>query len=212
MGARTTAMRGNDNNEVTGLEFNNGESLDADMVVMATGVRPNIGLAKACGLQYDRGILVNDVMQTFDPAIYAVGECVQHRGQLFGLVAPTYDQAKVCANQLAEMGIARYIQKAQATQLKITGIHAFSAGRFDASEGCDVITYFDQQLGHYKKLVLEDDRLVGAVLYGDTQDGGWFFDLIQQQTDITPIRDQLIFGKDFCQWPEQGSAPLPEAA
>ena len=212
MNAATESITGNTNNEATGLNFKDGRQLDVDMVVMATGVMPNIELAKSCGLQTDRGILVNDVMQTFDPAIYAVGECVQHRGQLFGLVAPGYDQARVCANHLAEMGIARYIQKALATQLKITGIHAFSAGQFENVTGSEEITFFDGQLGHYKKLVLVGNHLVGAVLYGDTQDGGWFFELIQQQTDIAPIRDQLIFGKDFCQWPEQASDHLPEAA
>ncbi|MEE2729591.1 MAG: FAD-dependent oxidoreductase [Pseudomonadota bacterium] len=212
MNAATDSIQGNTNNEVCGLKFKDGRQLVVDMVVMATGVQPNVALAKSSGLQCDRGILVNDVMQSFDPAIYAVGECVQHRGQLFGLVAPGYDQARVCANHLAEMGIARYTQKALATQLKITGIQAFSAGQFDHVPDSEEITFFDGQLGHYKKLVIKDNRLVGAVLYGDTQDGGWFFDLIQQQTDISPIRDQLIFGKDFCQWPEQATAPLPAAA
>ncbi|MEC8812039.1 MAG: NAD(P)/FAD-dependent oxidoreductase [Ketobacter sp.] len=212
MGAMTAAIEGNEQGEVERLQFKDGTHLDVDMVVMATGVKPNIELAKNSGLQCDRGILVNDVLQTFDPAIYAVGECIQHRGQLFGLVAPTYEQARVCANHLAEMGIARYIQTAQATQLKITGIHAFSAGVFDNAEGGEEITFFDQAMGHYKKLVIKDNTLVGAVLYGDTQDGGWFFELIQQQTDISAIRDQLIFGKDFCTGAQQDPEHLPEAA
>lgn len=211
MNAFTDRLIGNAEGEVTQLQFKDGSQLDVDMVVMATGVIPNIDLAKSCGLQCERGILVNDVLQTYDPAIYSVGECIQHRGQLFGLVAPTYEQARVCANHLAEMGIARYIQKAQATQLKITGIQAFSAGEFEETGQQDIITFFDEQLGLYKKLVLDGNQLVGAVLYGDTQDGGWFFELIQQKTDISPIRDQLIFGKDFCQWPAQAT-PLPEAA
>jgi len=211
MNTATDSIQGNELGEVTGLRFKDGSSLQVDMVVMATGVTPNIGLAKSCGLHCEKGILVNDVMQTFDPAIYAIGECVQHRGQLFGLVAPTFEQARVCANHLAEMGIARYIPKAQATQLKITGIHAFSAGQFKETDDNQVITYFDTELDHYKKLVIKDNKLVGAVLYGDTQDGGWFFDLIQQQTNINPIRDQLIFGKDFCQWPTQAEN-LPAAA
>lgn len=212
MNAATKSIEGNELGEVTRLHFKDGASLDVDMVVMATGVKPNIELASNSGLQCDRGIQVNDVLQTYDPAIYAVGECVQHRGQLFGLVAPTYEQARVCANHLAEMGIARYIQTAQATQLKITGIHAFSAGTFNNVEGSDEITYFDQALGHYKKLVIKDNVLLGAVLYGDTQDGGWFFELIQQQTDISSIRDQLIFGKDFCTWQQPDAEHLPEAA
>ena len=199
MNARTCAFSGTDRGEVSSIHFEDGRSLDTDMVVLATGIKPNIALAQQCGLQCNGGILVNDVMQTYDPAIYAVGECVQHRGQLFGLVAPLFDQAAVCANHLAEMGISRYIPKSQATKLKITGINAFSAGDFLGDSESENIVFIDNQQGHYKKLVIKGNHLVGAVLYGDTQDGPWLFDLINTTTDITPFRDQLIFGKDFCQ-------------
>lgn len=198
MNARTSRFVGDDQQNVRAIEFADGTTLEVDMVVTATGIVPNVELAQASGLQTGNGILVNDTLQTFDPAIYAVGECVEHRGRLFGLVAPLYDQARVCANHLAEMGIARYVQKPEATKLKITGINAFSAGDFHGDEHCEVITFEDQGLGHYRKLVLRGNQLIGAILYGDTQDGAWFFDLIQQQTDISQLRDTLIFGRDFC--------------
>ncbi len=210
LNARTSALTGNSQGDVDELHFKDGRSLHADMVVMATGVIPNRELALNSGLPCDKGILVNDVLQTYDPAIYAVGECVQHRGEVFGLVAPTYEHAKVCANHLAEFGIARYIQKAQATKLKITGINAFSAGDFLGDEQSEFITFHDRSLGHYKKLVISENHLIGAVLYGDTQDGAWLFDLIQQKTPIQPIRDQLIFGKDFCT--SEAALELPAVA
>ncbi len=211
MNARTSGFSGDVHGNVQQLHFADGRSLLADMVVMATGITPNVELARAAGLQCNNGILVSDTLQTFDPAIYAVGECVQHRGQLFGLLAPLYDQARVCANHLAELGIARYVQKAQATKLKITGINVFSAGNFLGDHAAETITFHDRALGHYKKLVLKDNRLEGVILYGDTQDGAWFFDLIQQRADISAWRDLLIFGKDFCLDPQQNS-PYSAAA
>jgi len=144
-------------------------------------------------LQVDKAILVNDTLQTFDPRVYAVGECVQHRGALFGLVAPLYDQAKVCANHLAEMGISRYIQKPTATTLKVSGVALFSAGDFN-HEAADKLIYRDPARGVYKKLCVADGRLVGAVLYGDTQDGAWYFDLIREGRDVRHLRDDLLFG------------------
>ncbi|HVK99236.1 MAG TPA: FAD-dependent oxidoreductase [Dongiaceae bacterium] len=211
MNARTSRICDDGHGNAHSVHFSDGRKLEADMLVLATGIVPNVELARDSGLQCDNGILVNDTLQTFDPSIYAVGECVQHRGQLFGLVAPLYDQARVCANQLAEMGIARYVQKAQATKLKITGINVFSAGNFMGGEGTEAITLHDRALGHYKKLVLKDGHLEGVILYGDTQDGAWLFDLIQQRRDITRWRDQLIFGKDFCQEDAQ-HAPVSAAA
>lgn len=196
--ARTRAFVGDEQGNVCGIEFSDGRRLDVDMVVTATGITPNVELAHNSGLQCADGILVNDTLQTFDPAIYAVGECVQHRGRLFGLVAPLYDQARVCANHLAEVGFARYVQKPEATQLKITGIHAFSAGDFLGQDGDECLIWQDHEMGVYRKLVLRQNRLIGAILYGDTQDGAWFFELIQQHTEIGAWRDQLIFGKDFC--------------
>lgn len=207
--AQTEAIEGNADGEVCAIRFNNFPRIETDMVVMAVGVRPNIALAKTCGLQTGHGILVNDTMQTFDPAIYAVGECVQHRGDIFGLVAPLFEQAKVCANHLAEMGIAIYVKKPTATQLKITGINVYSAGDFIGDAQCEYLHYHDKTQGHYKRLVLRGNRLIGAVLYGDTQDGGWYFGMINSHTPIESIRDSLIFGKTYC---ESGLAPLAQAA
>jgi len=175
------------------LHFKDGSELPCDLLVMAVGVRPNVALARSMGLQVDKAILVNDTLQTFDPRVYAVGECVQHRGALFGLVAPLYDQAKVCANHLAEMGISRYIQKPTATTLKVSGVALFSAGDFN-HEAADKLIYRDPARGVYKKLCVADGRLVGAVLYGDTQDGAWYFDLIREGRDVSHLRDDLLFG------------------
>ena len=175
------------------LHFKDGSELPCDLLVMAVGVRPNVALARSMGLQVDKAILVNDTLQTFDPRVYAVGECVQHRGALFGLVAPLYDQAKVCANHLAEMGISRYIQKPTATTLKVSGVALFSAGDFN-HEAADKLIYRDPARGVYKKLCVADGRLVGAVLYGDTQDGAWYFDLIREGRDVRHLRDDLLFG------------------
>jgi nitrite reductase (NADH) large subunit len=207
--AQTEAIEGNAEGEVCALRFKNLPRIETDMIVMAVGVRPNIALAKSSGLQTAHGILVNDTLQTFDPAIYAVGECVQHRGDIFGLVAPLFEQAKVCANHLAEMGIARYVRKPTATQLKITGINVYSAGDFIGDEHCEYLHYHDKTQGHYKRLVVRGDRLIGAVLYGDTQDGGWYFNLINDNTPINTIRDSLIFGKIYC---DSGLSPLAQAA
>lgn len=196
--AQADVIEGNEQGEVCGMTFKNFPRVDADMVVMAVGVRPNIELAKSCGLQTGHGIHVNDTLQTFDPAIYSVGECVQHRGNVFGLVAPLFEQAKVCANHLAEMGIAVYVKKPTATQLKITGINVFSAGDFIGGDDCEYLHYHDQTQGHYKRLVMRDGLLVGTVLYGDTQDGAWYFDMINRKTPVSALRDTLIFGRQFC--------------
>ena len=179
--------------KLSALHFKDGSELPCDLLVMAVGVRPNVALARAMGLQVDKAILVNDTLQTFDPRVYAVGECVQHRGALFGLVAPLYDQAKVCANHLAEMGISRYEQKPTATTLKISGVALFSAGEFNHAEA-DKLYYRDPSRGTYKKLCVLNGRLVGAVLYGDTQDGAGYFDLIREGRDVSHLRDQLLFG------------------
>jgi nitrite reductase (NADH) large subunit len=162
---------------------------------MAVGIRPNVALAKQIGLQVDKAILVNDTMQTFDPRIYAVGECVQHRGSLFGLVAPLYEQASVCATHLAQMGIGRYVQKATATTLKVSGVNLFSAGDFSGANA-EAIVLRDSSVGVYKRLFIKENKLIGAVLFGDVQDGNWYFDLIRQQQDVSQMRDHLLFGKE----------------
>jgi nitrite reductase (NADH) large subunit len=179
------------------IRFKNGTEIDTDLVVMAVGVRPNIELAKSSGLQCERGILVDDTLQTYSPNIYAVGECVQHRNQTFGLVAPLYEQAKVCANHLAEMGIAHYLTAPTATKLKVTGINLFSAGDFIGDEDSESLIYADPARYVYKKLVLKDNKIIGVVLYGDTHDGNWYFSLLNEQQDISAMREFILFGQQF---------------
>jgi nitrite reductase (NADH) large subunit len=180
---------------VTGIRFKDGQELPADLVVMAVGIRPNIDLAKKTGLYCERGIIVNDTLQTYDPRIYAVGECVQHRHKLYGLVAPLFEQAKVCANHLANLGYSRYDGSVTSTKLKVTGIDLFSAGDFRGNENTDDLVFQDPSQGIYKKIVIEDNRIKGAVLYGDTVDGAWYFQLMRDGTDISAQRDRLLFGQ-----------------
>ncbi|MFL6575401.1 MAG: nitrite reductase small subunit NirD [Povalibacter sp.] len=179
---------------VSALLFDDGSQIDADLVVMAVGIRPNIELARTAGLRCERGVLVNDTMQTFDPSIYAVGECVQHRNSTYGLVAPLFDQAKVCATHLAEFGIGHYKGSVVSTQLKVTGIDLFSAGDFTGSATSESLVMKDARRGIYKHIVIENNKVRGAVLYGDVKDGPWYFDLMRQGKDIGPLRDKLLFG------------------
>jgi nitrite reductase (NADH) large subunit len=171
------------------------EVLPADLVVMAVGIRPNTALAESAGLHCERGIVVNDTLQTFDPRIYAVGECVSHRGVTYGLVAPLFEMAKVCANHLALHGIARYTGSVTATKLKVTGIDLYSAGNFTGGADCEEIVLSDPVGGVYKRLVIKDDKLIGSVLYGDTVDGAWYFKLLRQHRNVSDIRDRLMFGE-----------------
>ena len=192
MPAKTTAILGE--RRVTGVRFDDGAQLDADLIVMAAGVRPNVDLASQAGLRCERGVLVDDTLQTFDPSIYAVGECVQHRKNTFGLVAPLWEQARVCATHLAEVGVSRYRGTLTATRLKVTGIDVYSAGEFANADGAETLVLRDARRGIYKRLVIRNNRLRGAILYGDARDGSWYFDLITSGTDITAIRDSLLFG------------------
>jgi nitrite reductase (NADH) large subunit len=201
MPAKTVAVLGVERAE--GLRFEDGTELPADLIVMAAGVRPNTELAQSAGLRCERGIVVDDTMQTFDPSIYAVGECVQHRKNTFGLVAPLWDQARVCAIHLAELGVSRYRGTLPATQLKVTGIELYSAGEFSADDGAETLVMRDPRRGVYKRLVIRDNRLRGAVLYGDAQHGQWYFDLMVGGRDITALRDHLLFGPP----PEAADAP-----
>jgi nitrite reductase (NADH) large subunit len=183
------------NGRVQGVRFKDGSEVEADLVVMGVGIVPNTELAKATGLHCERGIVVNDVMQTFDPAIYAVGECAQHRGIAYGLVAPLFEQGKVAANQLANLGYAHYQGSVTSTKLKVTGIDLFSAGDFNESEGDEVMVLQDPGSGTYKKLVINDNRIKGAVLYGDTIDGTWYFQLMREDTSIADFRKTILFGQ-----------------
>ncbi|MGO1000989.1 nitrite reductase large subunit NirB [Lysobacter sp. CA196] len=191
----THELLGNAQGEVTAVRFSDGSEEPADLVVMAVGIRPNIQLAQASGIHCARGIVVNDSLQTFDPRVYAVGECVSHRGIAYGLVAPLFEQAKVCANHLANYGIGIYSGSVSSTKLKVTGIDLFSAGNFMGGDGSEEIVLSDPAGGVYKKLVIKDDRLIGACLYGDTNDGGWYFKLLKDGSRIDDRRDQLMFGE-----------------
>ena len=191
----TKEIVGDDNGHVKAIRFADGLEVPAQLVVMAVGIRPNTTLAEASGIHCNRGIVVNDTMQTYDPRIYAVGECVSHRGTAYGLVAPLFEMAKVCANHLANFGIGRYQGSVTSTKLKVTGIDLFSAGEFMGGEDTEEIVLTDPVGGVYKKLVLKGDRLIGACLYGDTVDGSWYFKLLREGKDIGQIRDTLMFGE-----------------
>ena len=182
---------------VRAVRFKDGLELPADLVVMAVGIRPNTALAESAGIHCNRGIVVSDTLQTFDPRIYAVGECVSHRGIAYGLVAPLFEQATVCANHLAHHGIGRYQGSVTSTKLKVTGIDLFSAGDFMGGEGTEEIVLHDPAGGVYKKLVVKDNKLVGGVMYGDTADGPWYFQLLKDGRDVHEQRDRLIFGQSL---------------
>jgi nitrite reductase [NAD(P)H] large subunit len=196
IGAQTSELVGNAQGRVTGVKFKDGSEIASDLVVMAAGIRPNTELAERAGLHCCRGIVVNDTMQTItDPRIYAVGECAAHRGIAYGLVAPLFEQGKVCATHLAQFGIGRYSGSQTSTKLKVTGIDLFSAGNFMGGEGTEEIVLSDPLGGVYKKLVIQNDKLVGACLYGDTVDGSWYFKLLREGRPIGDLRDRLMFGE-----------------
>jgi nitrite reductase (NADH) large subunit len=192
---QTAELVRGESGRVCAVRFKDGETIPADLVVMAVGIRPNTTLAESAGLRCERGLVVNDTMQTFDPRIYAVGECANHRGIAYGLVAPLFEQAKVCANHLAEHGVAQYQGSMTSTKLKVTGIDLFSAGHFMGGEGYEEIVFQDPGRGAYKKLLLKDNKLAGAVLYGDTLDGAWYFELMRDGNDVSDYRDKLLFGR-----------------
>jgi nitrite reductase (NADH) large subunit len=192
LAAHTQALEGNGRVQVVRLE--DGSSIAADLVIVAAGITPRTDLARACGLHCDRGILVDDTLQTFDPAIYAVGECVQHRGNTYGLVAPLWEQARVCAAHLAERGVTRYRGSQPNSQLKVSGIEVFSAGDHGKQAAAETIRYSDRAAGIYRRLWLRDNRLQAAVLFGDTRNSGWYAKLIEQQQDISALRETLLLG------------------
>ncbi|NOT68996.1 MAG: NAD(P)/FAD-dependent oxidoreductase [Methylophilaceae bacterium] len=181
---------------VTALHLKDGRELAADLVVMAIGIRPNFALAQAAGIHCHHGIVVSDTMQTYDPRVYAVGECVAHRGISYGLVAPLFEMAKVCATHLANFGIGLYKGSVTSTKLKVTGIDLFSAGDFRGGVDTEEIILHDAVGGVYKKLVIKDDKIIGSVLYGDTTEGSWYFQMLRDGKPIHEIRDHLLFGQD----------------
>ncbi len=185
-----------ENGRVAKVRFADGDEIPAELVVMAVGIRPNTALAESCGLLCNRGIVVSDTLQTYDPRIYAVGECASHRGTAYGLVAPLFEMAKVCANHLALLGFGRYQGSVTSTKLKVTGIDLFSAGNFTGNEQSEEIVLHDAVGGVYKKLVIENNQIVGSVMYGDTADGAWYFQLMRDGQAIGEIRDHLMFGQN----------------
>ena len=196
MGAQTQELVGGPDGRVTAIKFKDGTEAPADLVVMAVGIRPNTALAESMRLHCNKGIVVTDTLQTVtDARIYSVGECAAHRGIAYGLVAPLFEQAKVAANHLAQFGIGRYVGSLTSTKLKVTGIDLFSAGEFMGGVGTEEIVMSDPFSGVYKKLVIKDDKLIGACLYGDTVDGSWYFKLLRDGRSVADIRDKLMFGE-----------------
>jgi len=194
LNAETVGVRGRGRAEAVLLK--DSRRLEADLVVVAAGIRPNIDLARTADLGIDRGILVDDHLQTSRPDIHAIGECAEHRGVCYGLVEPAYDQARALAAHLAGESV-RYPGSVLATNLKVSGVKVFSAGDFLGAPGTESIVLTDPGVGTYKKLVIAGDRLTGAVLFGDTADGLWYLDLIRSATSITGIRDDLMFGRSL---------------
>jgi nitrite reductase (NADH) large subunit len=197
MSAMTTEILGEE--KVSGLRFKDGREIPADLVVMTAGIRPNIELAKAAGLHCAHGIVVDDTMQTYDPKVYAVGECVQHRSRVYGLVAPLWDQAKVCAAHLAGAGHLRYPGSVVSTRLKVTGIELYSAGALNKEPTMDELVLRDPDAGVYKRLLLRDGRICGVLLFGEARDASWYQQLMEDKTDTTPFRDALLFGPSYAE-------------
>ena len=193
LGAHSEEIVGQDG-QVTALRLKDGRVLPCDILVMAVGIRPNAALAKAAGLQVNRGVVVDDQMRTSDPSIFAVGECAEHRGIAYGLVAPIWDMCRTLAQALTE-GEGAYEGSVLSTRLKVSGVDVFSAGRFSGGEGCEDIVFRDAGRGVYKRLVLEDGKVAGAVLFGDAVDGNWYFDLMKSGRDVADIRETLVFGQ-----------------
>ena len=185
---RTQAFLGDRRGQVRAVQLEDGRQITADLVVQAIGIVPDIRLARDAGLACRQGVLTDDTLQTYDPAIYAVGECVEHRHRTFGLVAPLYEQARVCAAHLMEVGHRRYIYRDSPTRLKVSGVSVFAAGE---QQGDTSLVWRDPVSGHYRRLWLEGNRLTGAVLYGETSGGAWYEK--QLGKDISRWRDQLLF-------------------
>jgi nitrite reductase (NADH) large subunit len=194
--------------KVQGVELDTGEIIPATLVVMAVGIRPNVGLAREAGLEVNRGVVTDDRMQTSDPNIFALGECVEVGGHVYGLVAPLYEMAKVMAAKLADAEDKRFVHSDTPTKLKVTGIDLYSIGDFADGEDREEIILRDAAAGIYKRVILQDNRIIGTVLFGETADGAWFNDLKKKEVDISEMRDTLIFGQAF----QGGASADPLAA
>ncbi|GLK43457.1 MULTISPECIES: nitrite reductase large subunit NirB [Novosphingobium] len=205
-GADTAEIYGE--GKVEGVRLKDGREIPASLVVMAVGIRPATALAREAGLDVGRGIKVDDHMVTSDPSVLAVGECVEHDGNVYGLVAPLWDMCRSLADGLTDRHTG-YRGSVTSTKLKVAGLDVFSAGDFSGGEGCEDIVLRDAARGVYKRVVVKEDKVVGAVLYGDTADGGWYFDLLKKGEDVSEVRDLLIFGQAFA---SGGGALDPKAA
>ena len=207
-GANTQALLGN--GRVEGLRLSDGTEIEAELVVIAAGIRPNVGIAKSAGLEVNRGIVVDDHMRTSHPDIYAVGECTEHRGQLFGLVAPLMEQGKVLAAAITGNQGEGFVSPTPAAKLKIMGVDVFSAGDVnDSQEDVECVRYEDPALGIYKKLVLRDNRLAGVVLVGDASDSHRYAEWLRLGADLSAQRRSLLFPEPAA---DQGldAAQLPD--
>jgi nitrite reductase (NADH) large subunit len=193
LGAQSEEILG-ENGRVSGLRLKDGRILPCDILVMAVGIRPNAALASASGLEVNRGVVVDDALRTSDPDIFAIGECIEHRGQCYGLVAPIWEMCRVLGQTLAGE-VASYEGSALSTRLKVSGVDVFSAGKFSGGPGCEDIVFRDAGRGVYKRIVLEEGRVAGAVLFGDAADGGWYFDLMRSGEPVADIRETLVFGQ-----------------
>jgi len=194
LGANTTEILGQ--HQVEAIRLDDGSEIATDLVVMSIGIRPNTQLARQANLDVNRGILVNDCLETSADNIYALGECNEHRGQTYGLVAPLYEQAKILAKRFAGQSVS-YTGSITSTMLKVTGVHLFSAGEFKGENGADVIVFRDLAKNIYRKIVLKNNQVVGALLLGDTTGATWLFELLRQKQNISPMRDTLIFGPGY---------------
>ncbi|HEX9881239.1 MAG TPA: FAD-dependent oxidoreductase [Hyphomicrobium sp.] len=210
LNAESVAVQGR--RKVGGLRLADGRVVECDLVVMAAGIRPRAGLARLADLKVNRGIVVDDRMQTSAPDIYAIGECAEHQGICYGLVEPAYEQAAVLARHLTgeETG---YAGSLLATNLKVSGVGVFSAGDFMGAGGTEPIILTDPEHGTYRKIVVKDGRIAGAVLLGDTTDALWYLDLIRSGAPISAMREGLVFGRAFCSTSDTACGePQAEAA
>ncbi|MBB3982370.1 nitrite reductase (NADH) large subunit [Sphingobium fontiphilum] len=208
-GADTAEILGN--GKVEAVRLKDGREIPADIVVMAVGIRPSTGLARDAGLAVGRGIQVDDHMVTSDPDILAVGECVEHNGMVYGLVAPLFEMGRALADGLVAQPTG-YPGSVTSTKLKVAGLDVFSAGDFSGGEGCEDIVLRDATRGVYKRVIVKEDKIVGAVLYGDTADGNWYFDMLRRGEDIADIRDALIFGQAFASGGGASANPIDAVA
>jgi nitrite reductase (NADH) large subunit len=194
LSANTAAIEGD--GHVSGVRLKDGRVLPADLVVMAVGIRPNTAVAREAGLAVGRGVIVDDTLATSDPAIFALGECAEHRGQTYGLIAPAWEQAAILASRLAGEA-ARYAGSIVGTNLKVAGVSVFSAGIIEAVADDEDLLYVDPSGALYRRVILRDGKVVGAILVGDASDGGWLFDLMREGRPVGALREAVALGRDL---------------